>query len=107
MKYSDFKVWEDDLIRIYHRCGTKPFIHSEISDITHRGTMNRYAEREYFVRVKGTDGRPLKKGVRGRANVWRFHNHVAEMCRAKITKREWMDAGFGWNRDLPEILWKE
>lgn len=105
MKYSDFRVWEDDLIRIYRRCGLRPFTHAEISDITHRGTMNRYAERGYFVRVRDNAGRPLKRGVRGRANVWRFHDHVAGMCRVAIAERERLEADVGWSRDLPVVLW--
>lgn len=105
MKYSDFQVWEDDLIPIYQRYGTRSFTHAEISDIIpHRGVMNRYAEREYFIRVRDHDGSILKRGVRGRANVWRFNDHVAKMCRAKLRSLEWVDATFGWNRDLPDGL---
>ncbi len=106
MKYSDFMVWADDLIQIYLRCGPRPFTHAEISDITHRGTMNRYAERGYFVRVRNSEGSPLKKGVRGRANVWRFHDRIAWKCQSVIAEHERLEADLGWNRDLPDVLWR-
>jgi hypothetical protein len=106
MKYSDFKVWEDDLILIYHRFGVGAFTHAEISDIIpHRGTMNRYAERDYFIKVRDHDGTPLRKGYRKKANVWRFHNRIVQRFQRILLEQEWADAGFGWDRNLSIAAW--
>ena len=76
--FNNFFRYEDELVAVYRRFGSRPFANREVSDIVSKRTMSQLMARGYVVchenAVKSKQGKI-------KTNRWRLHPWVAERCR--------------------------
>jgi len=80
--FSDFHVWEHELIPLYLRVGAGQFCRRDVADIIPAQAATRYAHRGYFVQVRDAAGRKLR--IAQDRRVWQLHPKVVSLCKRTI-----------------------